>query len=77
MLYQIPIEQWQMLTRFRHEPETDKRCMNICNIWETCQSVCSTEALWAKSGIAEGMEEAAFIKVAMETGSLGLIWKLG
>lgn len=41
------------------------------------QIVSSTEAPWAKPGIAEGMEEAAFIKVAMETGSLGLIRKLG
>lgn len=66
-----------MITRFGHELAADKRCMNICNFWETCQGVFSTETLWVKSGIAEGMEEAAFIKVAMGTGSLGLIQKLG
>lgn len=68
-----PCEQWQVVTKFGHQPATDKRCMNICNSWETCQSIFSTEALWVKSGIAEGTEEVAFIKVAMETGLLGLI----
>lgn len=76
-LYHIHVEQWQVITKFGHEPATDKRCLNICNSWEACQSIFSTEALGVKSGIAEGTEEVVFIKVAMETGSLGLIQKLG
>lgn len=68
---------WQVITKFGHEPATDKRCVNIRNSWEACQSIFSTEALWVKPGVAEGTEEVAFIKVTMETGWLGLIQKLG
>jgi hypothetical protein len=41
------------------------------------QGVSSTEASLAKPGVPKEVEEATFIKVAMETGSLGLIRKLG